>query len=105
MEKVNMWRGKSNAGVSILWDAMTTTDLSKQVTEFDLPVYFFEGIYDYTCSYPVAKSYFESLKAPLKGFYTFDQSAHSPIFEEPEKMRKILREDVLAGTNNLADEK
>ena len=39
----------------------------------------------------------------MKGFYTFAQSAYSPMFEEPGKMLKILREDVLAGTNNLAD--
>jgi len=32
----------------------------------------------------------------MKGFYTFEQSAHSPMFEEPEKMQKVLREDVLA---------
>jgi pimeloyl-ACP methyl ester carboxylesterase len=73
------------------------------VPELDLPVYFLEGKYDYTCSYTEAKSYFETLKAPVKGFYSFEQSAHSPIFEEPVKMQKILREDVLAGTNRLAD--
>ena len=49
MEKVNMWRGKSRSGVSSLWDEITSTDLSEQVPELDLPVYFFEGIYDYTC--------------------------------------------------------
>ena len=102
-EKINMWRGKSRSGISILWDAMLATDLSKQVPELDLPVYFLEGKYDYTCSYTEAKSYFETLKAPVKGFYSFEQSAHSPIFEEPVKMQKILREDVLAGTNRLAD--
>jgi pimeloyl-ACP methyl ester carboxylesterase len=53
----------------------------------------------------VARSYFEVLKAPIKGFYTFDHSAHSPILEEPGKVQKIVREDVLAGTNTLADEK
>ncbi len=104
-EKINMWRGKSRSGISILWDKMISTDLSKQVLELDLPVYFFEGIFDYTCSYTEAKSYFEQLKAPVKGFYTFEQSAHSPLFEEPEKMGRILQEDVLAGTNSLADTK
>jgi hypothetical protein len=64
-----------------------------------------EGVYDYTCSYTLAKEYFEQLKAPVKGFYTFEQSAHSPMFEEPEKTQKILREDVLAGANSLADAK
>ena len=105
MEKVNMWRGKSRAGVSLIWDTMLSTDLSKTLPELSIPVYFFEGVYDYTCSYTVARSYFEKLKAPLKGFYTFERSAHSPMFEEPEKMQKIIREDVLTGANNLADEK
>lgn len=105
IEKVNMWRGKSRSGISILGANMLTTDLSKQVPELKLPVYFFEGLYDYTCSYTEAKSYFEKLKAPMKGFYTFEKSAHSPLFEEPEKMQQILREDVLVGLNNLSDTK
>ena len=49
--------------------------------------------------------YFEMLQAPIKGFYTFEHSAHSPLFEEPEKMGHILQEDVLVGVNNLADTK
>ena len=102
-EKFNTWRGKFQAGVSSLWDDAISTDLSQQVTEFDIPIYFFHGVYDYTVNYAVAKDYFEKIQAPIKGFYTFEQSAHSPFFEEPEKMQKILLEDVLAGTNNLAD--
>jgi pimeloyl-ACP methyl ester carboxylesterase len=105
LEKVNMWRAKARSGVSILWDEGLATDMSQKVPELQLPVYFLEGIYDYTCSYTLAKEYFEQLMAPLKGFYTFENSAHSPIFEEPDKSQKILREDVLAGANNLADVK
>ena len=99
LEKVNMWRGKSRSGISILWENISTTDLSKQVPELKIPVYFFEGIYDYTCSYTEAKSYFEKLKAPVKGFYTFEHSAHSPLFEEPEKVHEILKEDIFTGKN------
>ena len=102
-EKINLWRAKASAGVSSLWDEMLATDLSKQLTNFEIPIYFFEGIYDYTCSYVVAKDYFEKLHAPLKGFYTFDKSAHSPIFEEPQKVQKIMLTDVLKATNSLAD--
>lgn len=103
IEKINMWRGKSRNGISILMADMTTTDLSKQVSELKVPVYFFAGIYDYTCSYNEAKDFFEKLRAPIKGFYTFEKSAHSPMFEEPEKMQQILREDVLFGLNKLSD--
>jgi pimeloyl-ACP methyl ester carboxylesterase len=102
-EKINLWRGKIWTGVSSMWKEMVVTDLSQQVTELEIPVYFLHGVYDYTCAYTVAKSYFEKLHAPVKGFYTFEQSAHSPMFEEPDKVQKIIREDVLVGTNNLAD--
>ena len=89
--------------MSSLWDEMITTNLNTQLPEVPIPAYFFHGIYDYTCSYPEAKAYFENLKSPIKGFYTFDQSAHSPIFEEPEKVIRIMQADVLAEANSLAD--
>ena len=104
-EKINLWRGKIRAGVSVVWKTMLATDLTKRVSELDLPVYFFQGIYDYTCSYTLAKDYFLKLRAPVKGFYTFEWSAHSPIFEEPERVRKILQTDVLVGASSVADGK
>ena len=73
------------------------------MTELALPAYFFHGVYDYTVNYQLAKDYVAALKAPLKGFYTFNRSAHSPVMEEPQKARKIMRTDVLAGANGLAD--
>ncbi len=83
-EKIGMWRGKIFSG-SRLWNTELATDLTKKVTRLEIPVYFLHGTYDYTVSYPLAKSYYEQLDAPVKGFYTFEQSAHSPLFEEPEK--------------------
>ena len=102
-EKIRLWRGKLASGASALWDEMLATDLADCVAELALPAYFFHGVYDYTVNYQLAKDYVEALKAPLKGFYTFGRSAHGPIFEEPEKARRILRQDVLAGANHLAD--
>jgi pimeloyl-ACP methyl ester carboxylesterase len=101
-EKVAIWRGKAFSR-SLLWDKMIATDLTKQVTVLGLPTYFLHGVYDYTASYTEARSYFDGIDAPVKGFYTFEHAAHSPIFEEPEKVLTILREDVLAGANSLAD--
>jgi pimeloyl-ACP methyl ester carboxylesterase len=67
------------------------------------PAYFLHGIHDYTVNYSLARSYCDRLEAPLKGFYTFASSAHSPMFEEPDRMNRILREDVLTGSTGLAD--
>ena len=102
-EKIKLWRGKRSSGASALWDEMLTIDLADRVPELPLPAYFFHGAYDYTVNYQLAKDYVEALKAPVKGFYTFEQSAHSPILEEPKKAQRIMHEDVLTGTNSLAD--
>jgi pimeloyl-ACP methyl ester carboxylesterase len=104
-EKLNLWRAKASTGVSPYWGEMLRTDLSQTLPKMGLPVYFFGGIFDYTVSYTEAKAYFQQLEAPVKGFYTFEHSAHSPIFEEPQKAQRIMLQDVLHGTNNLADGK
>jgi pimeloyl-ACP methyl ester carboxylesterase len=101
-EKLALWRGKFSSD-KMLWDKMIATDLTKQIQKLDIPVYFFHGKYDYTVSYSLANAYIDELQAPIKGFYTFEHSAHSPIFEEPDRMKQILQEDVLAGKNNLSD--
>jgi pimeloyl-ACP methyl ester carboxylesterase len=101
-EKLALWRGKF-ASDKLLWDKMIATDLTQQIQKLDLPVYFFHGKYDYTVSYPLAKAYLDELQAPLKGFYTFENSAHSPMLEEPDRVKQIVQEDVLKGKNNLSD--
>jgi pimeloyl-ACP methyl ester carboxylesterase len=102
-EKFNLWRGKSQSGVSSIWNEITTTDLTLKVTEFEIPVYILAGRYDYTVNYALQKNYFKKINAPEKGFYTFENSAHSPLFEEPESFIEIMINDVLNGKVNLAD--
>lgn len=82
---------------------MLETDFISKVPALDIPVYFLSGKFDLTVNINLSKAYLTKLYAPLKGFYTFTQSAHSPIFEEPEKLRKILVKDVLKTDIGLAD--
>jgi len=102
-EKVNLWRGKIFSQSTSLWDEMLVTDLTLQIPSLPIPVYFLHGKYDYTCAYPLAKGFFDKIRAPIKGFYTFQHSAHSPIFEESDRMLEILLKNVLTGTIDLAD--
>jgi pimeloyl-ACP methyl ester carboxylesterase len=85
LDERGTWRAKIFSG-SYLWNAQLSTDLAKKVTRLKVPVYFFHGAYDYTVSYHLGKSYYEQLDAPVKGFYTFKNSAHSPLFEEPGRI-------------------
>ena len=47
----------------------------------------------------LSKAYLEKLQAPVKGFYTFENSAHSPLFEEPLWVNENFRKGYFAGEN------
>lgn len=101
-EKVNIWRGIAFSR-GFLWNDFIGTDLTARIHELNLPIYFFIGLHDYTANHDLARAYFDKINAPVKGFYTFANSAHSPLFEEPQRGRDILRQDVLAQENHVAD--
>jgi pimeloyl-ACP methyl ester carboxylesterase len=103
-EKINIWKAKfSFLPKTNLLNQMLETDFTIKVPKLDIPVYFFSGKYDLTVNKDLAKDYLNKLDAPLKGFYTFNNSAHSPLFEEPELVRKIFENDILKSKNSLAD--
>lgn len=104
-EKLNIWKGKIFSRNTSLFQEMAETDLRKIIQKLDIPVYLFSGVYDYTVNYKMSENYFVQLSAPVKGFYLFKNSAHSPIFEEPDKVVSIMINDVLNGTNSMADDK
>jgi pimeloyl-ACP methyl ester carboxylesterase len=102
-EKLHLWRGKWSPYSKNMWNQMLPVDMTAEIPQLEIPVYLMHGKSDYTVAYPLTKLYFEELKAPLKGFYTFENSAHSPFFEEPDKFRMILKQDVLGGNTQHAD--
>jgi pimeloyl-ACP methyl ester carboxylesterase len=103
-EKWNIWKSKfSFVKKTGLIDELFRTDIPAIVPKLEIPVYFFSGRYDLTVNHDLSKAYLNHLDAPLKGFYTFDASAHSPLFEEPEKVKTVMVKDVLQQTNKLAD--
>jgi pimeloyl-ACP methyl ester carboxylesterase len=63
-EKVNLWRGRAFSRSFGLWDQVIRIDLRKTVPKLELPVYFLEGKYDYTCATELARDYFRKLDAP-----------------------------------------
>lgn len=103
-EKFNIWKSKimflprTNLKTETL-----TTDFFGAFPEIDVPIYFISGKYDLTVNVDLSKDYYNHLFAPLKGFYTFGNSAHGPLFEEPERFREILEKDILKSTTMLAD--
>ncbi len=95
-EKINLWRGKlllnKNSQLKM------KDDLRKIITKLDVPTYFFSGLFDYTVNYKMTEEYLVQLEAPIKGFYIFENSAHSPIYEEPDKVAQIMKKDIFLNT-------
>ncbi len=103
-EKYNIWKSKLMfLPKTNLKNETLTSDFSGAFPEIAVPIYFVSGRYDLTVNVDLSKDYCDHLNAPLKGFYTFENSAHGPLFEEPDRMREILINDVLQGRNDLAD--
>ncbi len=101
-EKISYVRGISFS-LGALWDDIYNLDLMKLYNKFEIPVYILHGLYDIQVSYSLAKDYADMIEAPVVGFYTFEESAHSPCFEEIPKMCEIIEKDVLKGVATLAD--
>ncbi len=103
MERINIWRGKAFAQTTPVAMSVRSFNAFEEISEIEIPIYFFGGAYDYTVCYSLQQDYYDNIKAPLKAFYTFENSAHSPLFEEPKKAIEILAADVLQGKNTMAD--
>ena len=103
-EKISIWVSKFNyVKKTRLIDELLLMDIPRMVPKLDVPVYFLSGKYDLTVNVDLSKAYLEKLQAPLKGFYTFEHSAHSPLFEEPQRVKAIFDNDILQGKVSLAD--
>lgn len=103
-EKWNIWKSKLIflPGTGLKKETILT-DFPEKYPRLDVPVYFFSGRFDLTVNIALSKAYYQNLQAPLKGFYTFENSAHSPLFEEPERFREIIEKDVLRLKTDFAD--
>lgn len=103
-EKYNIWKSKLVflPGTGLKTQALME-DYPVTYPEIDVPVYFICGKYDLTVNTGLTRDYYQQLKAPLKIFYTLENSAHGPLFEEPDRFREILENDVLQTKISLAD--
>jgi pimeloyl-ACP methyl ester carboxylesterase len=81
-----------------LWDQVVEQDFWTSVPELKMPVYLTEGRHDQNTPPVLAQRWFDALKAPKKQWIWFEESAHSPIKEEPGKwgkeLLKIVKETV-----------
>ena len=90
-EKMKYIKGMTFS-ITHLWDYVVSDNLFETSISFQVPVYITHGKYDYQVSYTLAHEYYEIIEAPEKAFFTFENSAHSPNVEEPERFVQVVRQ-------------
>lgn len=65
--------------------AKTNPDFMNTAKSLDVPVYLMLGHHDMNCVYTLAEQWLAQLRAPDKKLIWFENSAHSPQWEESEK--------------------
>ena len=90
---------KFNAGIDFSLKALgpqiDKIDWMGKATRFAVPVFIVAGRHDRNSDANLAHEYFDKIGAPVKQFKWFEQSAHSPPFEEPAKFNAFMINDVL----------
>ena len=91
-EKINYIRGLKMYDKTTFSKELTDFDFRDEYTDFEIPVYFISGEYDYNCPWPLVEDYNEIINAPDKGFYKIENAAHSPLWENAEDSFKVFEE-------------
>jgi len=96
-DSLNVLRGSKKSG-ELMNVQLRAVDLYTEIPEVEVPVYFFTGRHDYNTPFELVEEYYSILKVPRKELIWFEESAHSPNIEEPERFTRLMVEKVLAET-------
>jgi pimeloyl-ACP methyl ester carboxylesterase len=78
-----------------MWPILTDYDFPSQCNTFKAPYYIFQGRLDRNTPAALVQSFYDCISAPGKDLIWFEHSAHSPLSEEPERFKALLREKFL----------
>ncbi|PSK89778.1 alpha/beta fold hydrolase [Taibaiella chishuiensis] len=78
-----------------VWNAALQRNLLKTLPEIKCPVYFFIGGKDLQTNCTIAKSYYESLKAPAKALFWYKDAGHSLLVTEAPEVQRTIIEKIL----------
>lgn len=72
-----------------LSDALYETNIM-EITSLETPVYLFEGRHDWNVPSVLALEWLQTLDAPQKNIFWFEESGHGPLEEEPQKFNQAV---------------
>ena len=77
-------KGSSFSSLNMEYNVLKRS-IYEEIKEYQIPVYFFIGQSDFTTPHELVTEYFNVIKAPEKELVFFENAAHFPFFEEPDK--------------------
>ena len=86
---MNVPKGAERLAERMRYDVITGA-LDRNLLRFKIPIYFFLGRHDWNEPSVLAAEYLERIQAPAKRLEWFDESAHFPFLEEPERFHRAL---------------
>lgn len=90
-DAISFVRGTGFSGKA-LWAEQQQYDVSSRHSSIDVPMFLMLGRHDRVISPDLGAAYFANLEAPEKELIWFENSAHAPLFEEPEKFNAMVKE-------------
>ncbi|MBR4224213.1 MAG: alpha/beta hydrolase [Oscillospiraceae bacterium] len=92
-ERINIWKSKFTVSKNCpAGKDSNVFNAYEDVQKLDIPIYFIVGKYDCTCMASLQETYYEAVEAPVKKLYIFENSAHSPLYEEYDRSCQVLDE-------------
>ncbi len=81
--------------LSRMWPTIVHYDFLHDLHTFEVPYYIFQGRKDENTPSELIQAYYDAIEAPDKDLIWFEESAHGPLGEEPERFKRLLREKFL----------
>jgi pimeloyl-ACP methyl ester carboxylesterase len=97
LDKVNWVRGLA-ATFATVYPQLNGLDLRESAPRLDVPVYFFKGRWDVNAVNSLLEEYFALLEAPQKELIWFENSAHTPMWDEPAHFMEVMERTILPAT-------
>lgn len=87
---MNVAKGPQFASRHMQYDVLDGP-LEDEITRFDVPVFIIMGRHDLVTPVSLARRYFQRIEAPMKAYVEFPESAHFPMYEEPQRFAAAMR--------------
>lgn len=74
----------------VLYPQLADTDFRIEVPRLEVPVYLVEGQYEAAGRETLAREWFDILEAPSKEYIVFENSGHTPPYDEPGRFADLM---------------